>query len=404
MNNGNISKKHNGKLRLALFIIVIYLVILAYLSIKPSGMARVVYGSVKSDYDTEGMIIRDEKVVYSPKSGYIVKKIEENTRVPKGLEVIRMNSKESIGDLSSQLDEINEKIKIAESENNTNFADDINKMDVEITGQLFDIKTEAKTGAFVSTRKNIDNLTSMLEKKNIIAANNPFTKDNLSKLKSEKKEIEDMINSSYSYANSPEAGIVSFNIDGYESVNVNNVADHNVFNSKPRNVSAGNDENFVKTGDPLFKVIDNYQWYIYIKVPSKELTLKEGEKIKLNIKGNELNAKVTKAIHKDDGYYALLQLTEQYNDFVEDRFIKLQIIKNFGEGMMLPRESVVSENGKSYVYKYDAGKLKKIEVKVLAEDGDKTIVESVDKLNGLKIYDEVVNDKGVISKNINTEE
>ena len=40
----------------------------------------------------------------------------------------------------------------------------------------------------------------------------------------------------------------------------------------------------------------------------------------------------------------------------------------------------------------------------MATDGDKAVVDSVDKLDGLKVYDEVINDKSAISKHLKTKE
>ena len=113
--NGPNKQKKKTRIRVALFLVVIYLVVLAFMSFKPPSIAKVVYGNVASYFETQGMVVRNEKVVYSSKNGYIIKKLQENKRVPKGYKVVQMSNKESVGDLSYQLDAINEKIDIAEN-------------------------------------------------------------------------------------------------------------------------------------------------------------------------------------------------------------------------------------------------------------------------------------------------
>ncbi len=404
--NGPNKQKKKTRIRVALFLVVIYLVVLAFMSFKPPSIAKVVYGNVASYFETQGMVVRNEKVVYSSKNGYIIKKLQENTRVPKGYKVVQMSNKESVGDLSYQLDAINEKIDIAENKqaNGNGFTDDINKIDNDIKGLLSEIKKDARMGTFNITQRDINKLSSMLEKKNAIASDNPFVKDNVTKMENEKKDIEELIRNSYTYTKSPEAGIVSFYIDGYENINGDNISNYDVFNEKPQDNSSKDEGDFVNAGDPLFKVVDNYQWYIYIKVPSKEPALKNGENVKLNIHEKSLDARVVKLIKQNDGHCALLGLNQQYDGFVKDRFVKLKVVKNSDEGMMLPYKSIINANGKRYVYKYASNGIKKIEVKVLATDGDKAVVDSVDKLDGLKVYDEVINDKSAISKHLKTKE
>ncbi len=404
--NGPNKQKKKTRIRVALFLVVIYLVVLAFMSFKPPSIAKVVYGNVASYFETQGMVVRNEKVVYSSKNGYIIKKLQENKRVPKGYKVVQMSNKESVGDLSYQLDAINEKIDIAENKqaNGNGFTDDINKIDNDIKGLLSEIKKDARMGTFNITQRDINKLSSMLEKKNAIASDNPFVKDNVTKMENEKKDIEELIRNSYTYTKSPEAGIVSFYIDGYENINGDNISNYDVFNEKPQDNSSKDEGDFVNAGDPLFKVVDNYQWYIYIKVPSKEPALKNGENVKLNIHEKSLDARVVKLIKQNDGHCALLGLNQQYDGFVKDRFVKLKVVKNSDEGMMLPYKSIINANGKRYVYKYASNGIKKIEVKVLATDGDKAVVDSVDKLDGLKVYDEVINDKSAISKHLKTKE
>lgn len=404
--NGPNKQKKKTRIRVALFLVVIYLVVLAFMSFKPPSIAKVVYGNVASYFETQGMVVRNEKVVYSSKNGYIIKKLQENKRVPKGYKVVQMSNKESVGDLSYQLDAINEKIDIAENKqaNGNGFTDDINKIDNDIKGLLSEIKKDARMGTFNITQRDINKLSSMLEKKNAIASDNPFVKDNVTKMENEKKDIEELIRNSYTYTKSPEAGIVSFYIDGYENINGDNISNYDVFNEKPQDNSSKDEGDFVNAGDPLFKIVDNYQWYIYIKVPSKEPALKNGENVKLNIHEKSLDARVVKLIKQNDGHCALLGLNQQYDGFVKDRFVKLKVVKNSDEGMMLPYKSIINANGKRYVYKYASNGIKKIEVKVLATDGDKAVVDSVDKLDGLKVYDEVINDKSAISKHLKTKE
>ncbi|MDI6602200.1 MAG: HlyD family efflux transporter periplasmic adaptor subunit [Thermoanaerobacteraceae bacterium] len=403
-NNKKIKKSKRG-LKLVLILIAIYLFILVFESIKPSGTVRVVYGNVKSSYKSEGMIIRNEKVIYSPQSGYVIRKVQNNTRVPKGYLVAQISSKKLDENLYMQLENINNKIKLAEDKNLNTFTNDIDKIDNEIFNQLNTIKADVARSMLPSARNSIDKLSLLLEKKNAITINNPFTNYNIEQLKKEKVDIENLLKNLYVNVNSPDAGIISYDIDGYENININNVFNNNVFNDSQKEKLVINEEkDHVNTGEPLFKVIDNFDWYIFAKIAEKNLVLKNDEKVKLNINGYILEAKTKTIIHNDDGDFVLFQSSQQFDDFLNDRFVNFEIIKNSEEGMMLPNEAIINKNGKCFVYIYDIGGIKEVEVNVLSTDGKNSIIDNIDKLNGLKIYDEVVSDKNVLSKYLDVRE
>ncbi|TZE82016.1 HlyD family efflux transporter periplasmic adaptor subunit [Calorimonas adulescens] len=405
MVKGENVKKAKKRLMLVVIFFALYLVVLVYRSAGNSSTIRVVYGSVNSSYKANGIILRNERVVYAPKSGYVIRKVNNDTRVPKGYLIAQISTKNVDDSLYNQLEEINNRINMVDDKNAESFSSDLNKIEDEIYKQLGSIKSDSRMNKFVSARNGASKLSLLIEKKNIIATNNPLSTYNLEQLMQEKKNIENLLDSLYINLNSPEAGIISYDIDGYENIGFEQAL--NIQSMNHENVAEttkNKDPNIVNSGEPVFKVIDNFEWYIVAKIDNDKMNLKEGEKVKLNIDGNLLDAGIKTIKHGEEGDYVIFQLSQQYDKFTKERFISFEIIKNSAEGLLVPADVIMNKDGKQYVYVYSVVGIKQVEVNVVSSDGKNAVVENVDKLDGLKMYDVLVTDKEFLTKQLSIED
>ena len=91
----------------------------------------------------------------------------------------------------------------------------------------------------------------------------------LDNLKEKREEIISQISNNTINYFSKESGILSFNIDGYEEIYSINYKDDYKYSdfksiSNKQRIISNNDN--VKVDEPIFKIMDNFEWYMIIKV------------------------------------------------------------------------------------------------------------------------------------------
>ena len=79
-----------------------------------------------------------------------------------------------------------------------------------------------------------------------------------------------------------------------------------------------------------------------------------------------------------------------------ERKFEFEFIKETYNGLRVPKEAIMNENGENYVYIVKDGIVRKRKIEILYDDGDIIVKENNSETDGLLLYDLVV----VKSKNI----
>ena len=183
---------------------------------------------IEDKVQTEAIVVKKENLYKADGEGKIEIVGNEGERVAKGTKVAKLTLLNETSTLNQELEELDKKIDIL---NKT-------KKDGEVIKK--DINEE-----------------------------NTLINQNLESLKGKREEIANQISSNIINYFSKEAGILSFKIDGYEEIySFNHKEDYNYsdFKQIANKQKIIKDNSDIKAEEPIFKIIDNFEWYMIIKL------------------------------------------------------------------------------------------------------------------------------------------
>lgn len=197
-------------------VILIYIFYSIYLLVKsPSETIMVDSGVVTLEETGIGYIIRDEQVLTGNnyKNG-LTAVVSEGERAAKGQTIFRYSSNNE-DEIKSKIEEINLKIQDALSKQNQRSSTDIKNLEKQIDEKLQSLKTLTDIHTITEYKKEIEEIVS---KKAKIAGSLSPSGSYIQELTSEKEKYEQELTANSEYITAPEAGVVSYRVDGLEDV------------------------------------------------------------------------------------------------------------------------------------------------------------------------------------------
>lgn len=145
---------------------------------------------------------------------------------------------------------------------------------------------------------------------------------------------------------SPNSGVISFEIDGFEDLNIDSFSTDRIDLLMQEPEASTYDS--VENGQPLYKVVDNYKWYIATEINDvceKFLEGKTNVQIHIAQTSKTLNPSIYsgKVINADDKTYLLLEMDRYLTDYMNVRFIDFTIVYNNIEGLKIPLSAVATK-------------------------------------------------------------
>ena len=228
----------------------------------------------------------------------------------------------------------------------------------------------------------------------------------LKELLSQREEYENRLTSDSENVNAPESGIVSYRVDGLESVlTTENFTKFNKSFLQDLKLKTGQT---VASNEEVGKIINNYQCYIVFNSNTNEAkNSKVGDTIKIRVQNSDtLKASVENIIDEDDESKTItVKITNDVEKLIAYRKISFDIIWWDAEGFRIPNEAIKEENGLSYVVRNRNGYYNKMLVKILKQNDEYCIVrqyktEELEELGftssqiysmrNIALYDEIV--------------
>jgi putative membrane fusion protein len=197
---------------------------------------------------------------------------------------------------------------------------------------------------------------------------------------------------------SKEPGIISYAHDGLEhslrfgSITPQLLDNYDDFERNYKQYVSGNR---VEKGTILYRIINNYNQYLLIKVKDdKAQMFKQNETVFLN-RYNEkkyIKAKVKKIYDYKDMNYLLLDLNYYVKEWNNIRWVDIKLIKNIYEGLAVPNSSIfkTATGTKILLYTFD-NEIKIKNVNVIETTNNWTIIENVEIGDKVIINPENVN-------------
>ena len=380
------------------FIYAVYLV--AKLVQNPTNTFMVTNGKISQEESDIGYIIREETVIKGQnyKNG-MVKIKNEGEKVAKGDSVFRYYSSGE-EELKNKIAELDVEIQSLMQNEKSSFPSDVKLLESQIEKELDSIYGVNNAQKIQEYKKNIN---SYITKKAKISSP---SNSRLKELLSQREEYENRLTSDSENVNAPESGIVSYRVDGLESVlTTENFTKFNKSFLQDLKLKTGQT---VASNEEVGKIINNYQCYIVFNSNTNEAkNSKVGDTIKIRVQNSDtLKASVENIIDEDDGSKTItVKITNDVEKLIAYRKISFDIIWWDAEGFRIPNEAIKEENGLSYVVRNRNGYYNKMLVKILKQNDEYCIVrqyktEELEELGftssqiysmrNIALYDEIV--------------
>ena len=380
------------------FIYAVYLV--AKLVQNPTNTFMVTNGKISQEESDIGYIIREETVVKGQnyKNG-MVKIKNEGEKVAKGDSVFRYYSSGE-EELKNKIAELDVEIQSLMQNEKSSFPSDVKLLESQIEKELDSIYGVNNAQKIQEYKKNIN---SYITKKAKISSP---SNSRLKELLSQREEYENRLTSDSENVNAPESGIVSYRVDGLESVLT--TEDFTKFNKSFLQDLKLKTGQTVASNEEVGKIINNYQCYIVFNSNTNEAKNSEvGDTIKIRVQNSDtLKASVENIIDEDDESKTItVKITNDVEKLIAYRKISFDIIWWDAEGFRIPNEAIKEENGLSYVVRNRNGYYNKMLVKILKQNDEYCIVrqyktEELEELGftssqiysmrNIALYDEIV--------------
>ena len=366
-------------------IIIIYIFYSIYLLLRsPNETVLVDDGSLTLEESATGYIIREETVLTGNnyKNG-LTAILTEGERAAKNQTIFRYSSSNE-EEIKSKIEEINLKIQEALSKEGTIPSTDIRNLEKQIDEKLQNLNEITDTQTIEEYKKEIEEIIS---KKARIAGSLSQRGSYIQDLSKQKEEYEQKLTEGSEYINAPEAGVVSYRVDGLEDIltpdDFSNLTEESLENL---GLTTGK---IISTSTESGKIINNFNCYLATILSSESAKQAElDEKVTLS-SGNEISANIKYIAEQDnDKVLIVFELNTLTEELIQYRKISFNITWWSYSGLKVPNTSIIEdEKGLKYVIRKKADLSEKVLVKVLKKNDKYSIISTynTEELNQLGV-------------------
>ncbi|TDX46476.1 HlyD family efflux transporter periplasmic adaptor subunit [Orenia marismortui] len=180
------------------------------------------------------------------------------------------------------------------------------------------------------------------------------------------------------------AGIVSYKIDGLEMTlreeNIDKLNYDSFINLKGK-INPINSGDNVNLGRPIFKIIDNFTFYLAVLLPQNQLSNYEvGTTIEVlfsQLKGVYFKGKIRSIIPDKPQNIMVIKFNKFIPELVDLRKVNVEIIRKRYHGIVVPSSSLVKRGDKVGVMVNGYTKKYFKEIKVLGEVEGKAVIKGI---------------------------
>lgn len=297
--------------------IFVYLIItvLLYLTNPKVSIYEVREGSILRDTAYTGVIIREEQIITSKKSGYINYITPESSKVGAKTKVYAISdNKLTFKENKEDTDTLTAEEQAILLVKTQNFSENYND------GQFSDIYT-LKT-----------DIINELESKS--------SSNKQAQLKKMKKQLGD----SLTIYRAADDGIIVYATDGYEKITVDKITE-DILNKKNYKKTSFTDNSQINADTPVYKLITSDTWSIVINLDAATANeLKDKKSIKIRFTKDNLTATASLEIQKTGKLnLGILTLNSSMIRYAQERYLDIELILEDESGLKIPKSSVVKK-------------------------------------------------------------
>lgn len=409
-------RKRKGKIFGKLIIVIIialYLLSRIYPLYGASGLQTYIaeYDKIEIVISTNAFIARDEKVYTSLGDGEVKYFVNQGQKVAKGQRLAEVYLENFDEKTIEELEIIN--LRIQNINNSTKnegefFERDLEKINQSIRGLIQNLQQDIDSGNFSSINTYRKELEAEVEKKNVISGDNSFGGKNLNELQDRKRVLEDRLKSNYQVIYSDIPGFIAFGSDGLEELinlkSIDNITSKD-FDLLYNNQLKNQDDN-ISTESPIIRIVHNHKWSIFTKLDLQQAEgLEVGKSYFIRNQTDERRYKSTlrRLTLEEEEAILIFDLNETMEGSFDHRSIKVDIIKQYYEGVIVPNSALVELSGSLGVFRIDVnGFARFVPVKLKGQNNNFSVIfdgfyeeyntktEKVDRFKTINLYDEIL--------------
>jgi hypothetical protein len=277
-------------------------------------------GSTAQNNLITGLILRNETVINSDKAGYITYFQKEGSRVAKNASIFSVDDNNQIMDVLTNGDN---PVTISKK-NNDELQYDIQAFKKSFSDENFDEVYQLKENA-QSTVLDILN-TTLIEQ-------------------SQKIQKESGVTYSYHNYESQTSGIISYYLDTYEAITPETVHLQLFENEDFERTSLRTPE-MVSINSPICKIIATDLWYIILPLTPEQYAKLDGkDQVKFTITKDDYKTSAKLDLFQNNGdYFAKITMEKLLSNYLNDRFLEVEVDFDTVEGLKIPLSSIVDKN------------------------------------------------------------
>ena len=165
----------------------------------------------------------------------------------------------------------------------------------------------------------------------------------------------------------------------------------------------------IKNNEPIYKVIDNFDWFMAFEIDKSHMdAIRDQNTLKIRLKKIDkvINTTIFRVQDYGEKSLLILQTDKFLHDYLEDRYINVDVILKEFNGLKIRKESIIEQNGLIGVYVSDTNKVVRFRpVDIIGENMEYAIVDGGEKvsvgsrgrilvngeqINTIKIYDSII--------------
>ncbi len=330
------TQKQNHHMSLTFFLFLFLLAyiayhLLSYANARDYSSTVVEEGELVNSQVFNAFIIRDEDVYLADKTGELSMVAKQGDRVRQGMDIAGIISdSEELKLLADKLGAASEDLGI-DAKVDDEVIDSIRK-----SFKNFAINNNFKDLAYAKVyNENLKREIAGLRDKYLVG--NSAYSDEYLRLKQAYNEKIDFIRSNRS-------GVLSYAIDGQEDMSLENI-DFSYVSKLPDSIYVEY-KGEVKEGEPIFKIINDYLWYVVMEIDDvceKEIEELNYVEVLLGKEKISLYGRVYKVENKGDRTYLVLEFDRMLNAFLDRRIMEVEIVHSAYSGLKIPKKAVANK-------------------------------------------------------------
>ena len=311
-----------GKIIIVFIVVYIIALIVSYMTKNHITIYEVNNTKISDDVSFTGVVLRKEEVYNAPDDGYVNYFIPSGNRVGVGQLLYLLDSSGSISSTISDLESQNE----VSEEDITHIRDTINtyqaNYDSSHFNEVYNYMYDINNSVFELTKPGLySDLNKVLSKSGNTLS---YTKEKAFK-----------------------TGIISYCVDGMESLKANQITRATFQKESSINKKQLQTAQAVHKGNPVYKLVTDDEWSMVVPI-SKDYfdRLANKKTVNITIQRDNLSFLVSIAIGQgsDGEYYATLTSSRYMQRYINDRFLEIEFNLNSASGLKIPNNSIFSKD------------------------------------------------------------